>query len=126
MGSVRIQTGIRPGDVVVSRCGRDAGRQMLVLAGTNSEGCVVLADGRVRRVEKPKRKKAKHVTLMNGLERGDTAYSAVPEAALASLSKAAEKLRVGETVSNSEVRRALSAYAEVYGSEVRRDADVEG
>lgn len=122
---------IRPGDVVESRCGRDAGRRMLVLAvwdespAPDSKGCLVLelADGRVRRVEKPKRKKARHVRLL-AEPRSDGPENS--ETILQCLRKAAEKLRDGGTVTNSEVRRALNAYAEAYGFDARRDADVKG
>jgi hypothetical protein len=137
-------SGVCRGDVVESRRGRDAGRRMLVLAvrdeplapGRKSTVYLELADGRVRRVEKPKRKKAKHVLLLmsapvrdDGPESPEAALAGeadlAAETALACLSKTAEKLRGGETVTNSEVRRALNAYADVYGSDVRRDANVE-
>ena len=53
--SVEIQTG----DLVVSRAGRDKGRPFVVL---RSEGeFVFLADGDLRRLDKPKKKKRMHV-----------------------------------------------------------------
>ena len=49
------------GRVAVSRAGRDKGRAFLV---TGAEGeFLLLADGRVRKLEKPKRKKRMHVFL---------------------------------------------------------------
>ncbi|MCL2811463.1 MAG: KOW domain-containing RNA-binding protein [Clostridia bacterium] len=52
---------IEPGRVVVSRAGRDAKRAMVVLALDGEEHALV-ADGRLRMVAKPKRKKFKHLT----------------------------------------------------------------
>lgn len=51
------------GSLVYSRAGRDKGTLFLVL---RAEGeYVYLADGDTRRVEKPKRKKLKHVNKTN-------------------------------------------------------------
>ena len=51
---------IEPGRVVMSRAGRDAGRGLLVLAMADAEHALV-ADGRLRTVVKPKRKKLRHL-----------------------------------------------------------------
>lgn len=48
------------GSVVLSLCGRDKGR-MLVVVGIIDDSYVYVADGRLRRVESPKRKKIKHI-----------------------------------------------------------------
>ena len=48
------------GDLVVSRAGRDKGRPFVVLR--MEEGFVYLADGDLRRLDKPKKKKRMHVT----------------------------------------------------------------
>ncbi|MDR2421414.1 MAG: hypothetical protein LBD49_04870 [Oscillospiraceae bacterium] len=80
-------------DIVVSLKGRDAGGEFLVTA---EEGeYLYLADGRRRRIENPKKKKRKHVRRAGGSE-----------------SRAGEKLRGGETVTNAELRRALSERAD--------------
>ena len=47
------------GDLVVSRAGRDKGRPFVVLRA--EEGFVYLADGDLRRLDKPKKKKRMHV-----------------------------------------------------------------
>ena len=47
------------GDLVVSRAGRDKGRPFVVLRA--EEGFVYLADGDLRRLAKPKKKKRMHV-----------------------------------------------------------------
>ncbi|MCL1835161.1 MAG: KOW domain-containing RNA-binding protein [Oscillospiraceae bacterium] len=78
-------------DIVIPLNGRDAGARFLVIG--SEEEYSLLADGKGRRVEKPKRKKNKHVVLE------DKAVDWI-----------AERLRSGDKVSNSEVRRALAEY----------------
>lgn len=54
-----MQDSFCPGRVVVSRRGRDAGQYLLVLY---TEGdFAFVADGRIRRLEKPKKKRKKHL-----------------------------------------------------------------
>ena len=76
-------------DVVRSAAGRDRGDLFFVLEIHGA--FLLLADGRRRRVERPKRKKRKHV-----------------EAAGAPHTRTAEKIRCGEAVPNSELRRTLA------------------
>ena len=76
-------------DVVRSAAGRDKGELFFVLETQGD--FLLLADGRRRRVERPKRKKRKHV-----------------EAAGAPHNRTAEKIRCGEAVPNSELRRTLA------------------
>lgn len=79
--------------IVRSLAGRDKNRVFLVL---DTDGdYLLLADGRLRRVETPKRKKRKHVRFLSVLE-----------------TPLKEKLDSGEKVFNSEIRKALSAFAE--------------
>ena len=47
------------GALVTSVCGRDNGTVLAVIGSTSE--CVILADGRKRRLDKPKSKKVKHV-----------------------------------------------------------------
>ena len=54
------------GTVVRSIAGRDAGYLLCVVG--EAEGLLLLCDGRERPLERPKRKKAKHVMLVGGLE----------------------------------------------------------
>ncbi|MCL2152706.1 MAG: KOW domain-containing RNA-binding protein [Oscillospiraceae bacterium] len=79
-------------DVVVSLNGRDEGKRFLVI-GKQDEYSLI-ADGKGRRVENPKRKKNKHL-LLEDKEGGP----------------AAQKLMSGEKVANSEIRRVLAGYA---------------
>jgi ribosomal protein L14E/L6E/L27E len=83
--------GIEIGDVVLNLNGRDKGHSFFVTARDGEY--ITLADGRCRRIEKPKRKKARHVRKM-----------------ARSLSRAADKLRNSEKVTNAELRRALGEY----------------
>jgi len=76
-------------DVVVPLNGRDAGKRFIVI-GMQDDEYSFLADGKCRRVEKPKRKKNKHVRREDGI-----------------CGPIAEKLLKGEKVTNSEIRRVL-------------------
>ena len=80
---------IEKADVVIPLNGRDAGKQFLVVGVEDDYS--LLADGKCRRVEKPKRKKNKHVKAFH--------KASGPIAA---------KLIEGERVTNSEIRRVLS------------------
>ena len=76
---------------VTSLNGRDEGKRFLVI-GTQDEYSLI-ADGKGRKAEKPKRKKNKHLKLE---DRAD--------------GQIAEKLITGEKVTNNEIRRALAGY----------------
>ena len=83
---------IAKSNIVRSVAGRDAGSLFFVLA---TEGdFLLLADGRRRRVESPKRKRRKHVALVGE-----------------SHSLVAEKIRSSEKITNSELRKAIAAYS---------------
>ena len=77
-------------DVVRSCAGRDSGQLFFVVE--LDESYVYLADGKSRKLEKPKRKKRKHV-----------------QAAFQTESRIAEKIRNGEKVLNSELRKELAS-----------------
>ena len=78
-------------DIVKSIAGRDKGKFFFVM---DTEGeYLLLADGKIRRLESPKRKKRRHV---------------VPAAR--SDCRTADKIRSGEKVTNSELRRALAQF----------------
>ena len=76
-------------DVVVSTAGRDAGKLFYVLEA--DETWLTLVNGKDRSIEKPKRKKRKHT---NKVLRSET--------------RVAAKLRNGDKVLNSELRRDLA------------------
>ncbi|HKV44582.1 MAG TPA: KOW domain-containing RNA-binding protein [bacterium] len=81
------------GRLATSRSGRDAGAVYLVV-GAAGPGLVLVADGRTRSVSRPKRKNTKHLDL------GGSAPAAL-----------ASKLATGETVTDEEIRAALSGRA---------------
>ena len=85
-------------DVVVSLAGRDKGQLFFVL--DTDDLFVYIADGKGRRLEQPKRKKRKHVRK---LPQTDT--------------RVAEKIRNGDKVLNSELRRELAAYGQKCNSQ---------
>ena len=76
-------------DVVVSTAGRDAGKLFYVI--DTDDTYLTLVNGKDRSLEKPKRKKRKHA---NKVLRSET--------------RVAEKLRAGDKVLNSELRRDLA------------------
>lgn len=92
---------IRKSDIVVPHAGRDKGRLMFVL-NVHDDGNLSLADGKLRKCEKPKIKKAKHVTLY---QRGDGRIS--------------QKIVLGEKLSNSEIRKELAYLASAQTSKGR-------
>ena len=78
------------GSVVRSRAGRDSGRDFLVI-GILDEEYVLLADGDLRKAEKPKKKKIKHLAAT-----GRT------------IMQAEETARNGGTFNNAQIRSWLS------------------
>ena len=76
-------------DVVVSTAGRDRGSLFYVIG--MEEEYLLLSDGRGRTLENPKRKKRKHT-----------------KSVLRSETRVAAKLRCGDKVLNSELRRDLA------------------
>ena len=82
---------INESDIVKSLNGRDEGKIFFAL-GIEDE-YVLLADGKGRKIEKPKRKKLKHVQFV---AKSDCRVS--------------EKIRNNEKISNSDLRRALAQY----------------
>ena len=81
---------IAKSDLVLATAGREKGKLFFVLA---TEGdFLLLADGKQRRLENPKRKRRKHVALVGE-----------------SHSLVAEKIRSSEKITNSELRKAIAA-----------------
>ena len=50
---------MKRGQVVISKCGRDKGLALVVV--DTADNYVYLADGRLRRLSKPKKKKVRHL-----------------------------------------------------------------
>lgn len=89
---------ISKSDVIISIAGHDAGKLFYVI-DTDGE-YVLLANGKERKLENPKRKKLKHV---RGVPRTET--------------RVAEKLRSGDKVLNSELRRDLATFGQQFMSQ---------
>ena len=79
--------------LIVSKAGRDKGQLFYVI--DTDEQYVYLVDGKSRKLEKPKRKKRKHVQQVPRTE-----------------SRIAEKIRNGEKVLNSELRKELASFGQ--------------
>jgi len=79
-------------DIVISLNGRDAGKRFIVI-GTDGEYSLI-ADGKGRRYEKPKRKKNKHLKFEDKAD-----------------NQVAEKLLGDGKITNNEIRRFLALYA---------------
>lgn len=85
-------------DIVISTAGRDQGKLFYVIG---TEGVYVLiADGKERKLEHPKRKKLKHVRKVARIT-----------------SRVADKLANGDKVLNSELRRDLAAFRQSHRSQ---------
>jgi len=85
-------------DVVVSTAGRDRGEWFYVI--DEDENFLYLVDGKGRSLDKPKRKKRKHVQKV-----------------LRSETRVAAKIRSGDKVLNGELRRDLAFLARDDASE---------
>jgi len=77
------------GQIVKSKAGRDKDRIFLVIAHVDHQ-YVLVADGDLRKVEAPKRKKIKHLVRLNQIS-----------------DEIREKILTDKKVSNAMVRRAL-------------------
>ena len=84
---------IAQSNIIRSDAGRDKGKLFVVLAVEG--GYLLLADGKSRRVEAPKRKKRRHVLFVAAEE-----------------TRVSEKIKNNEKITNSELRRTLAAYRE--------------
>ncbi len=82
---------IHPADLVCSIAGRDKDKCFMILSVVD-ERYVLLCDGKMRPLDKPKKKKVKHIKLLD--------YS---------LDRIKEKLAEGKKINNADVRRALKA-----------------
>ena len=84
---------IAKSNIVRSDAGRDKGKLFAVLAVEGE--FLLLADGKSRKVENPKRKKRRHVLFVSAEE-----------------TRLADKLKRGEKITNSELRRTLAIFRE--------------
>lgn len=85
---------IKPGQVVYSKVGRDKGRYF-VITGIIDESYVYIADGDLRRIEKPKKKKLKHIVLTGEV-----------------LEPIYEKISSKRKISNADIKECLSGFSD--------------
>lgn len=87
---------IAKSNIIRSDAGRDKGKLFVVLAVEGEY--LLLADGKSRKVESPKRKKRRHVLFVAADE-----------------NRLSDKIKSGEKITNSELRKTLAGYrTEVY------------
>lgn len=79
------------GQIVVSAAGRDKGDKFVVLCIIDSQ-YVYISDGRTRKLEKPKKKKLKHLKKLKFVAEDIK-----------------DKLESGDKLSNSEIRKLLKS-----------------
>ena len=85
---------IAQSNIIRSDAGRDKGKLFIVLAVEGEY--LLLADGKSRKVEAPKRKKRRHVLFVASEE-----------------TRLSEKIKGEEKITNSELRRTLAYYREM-------------
>ena len=89
---------ISKSDIVLSLAGRDKGKLFYVM--DTEDNFVILADGKGRKLENPKRKKLKHVRRVSRTE-----------------TRVAVKIQNGDKVLNSELRRDLATFGQQFNSQ---------
>ena len=89
---------ISKSDIILSLAGRDKGKLFYVIE--TEENYVLIADGKGRKLENPKRKKLKHVRRVSRTE-----------------TRVALKIRNGDKVLNSELRRDLATFGQQFNSQ---------
>ena len=89
---------ISKSDIIESLAGRDKGKFFYVI--DTEENFVLIADGKGRKLENPKRKKLKHVRRVSRTE-----------------TRVAVKIQNGDKVLNSELRRDLATFGQQFNSQ---------
>ena len=89
---------ISKSDIIESLAGRDKGKFFYVI--DTEENFVLIADGKGRKLENPKRKKLKHVRRVSRTE-----------------TRVAAKILNGDKVLNSELRRDLATFGQQFNSQ---------
>lgn len=90
---------ITVGEIVRSKAGRDAGRYFVIKEIING-GYVLIVDGDLRKLERPKKKKLKHLEAT-----GDLLQELIP-----GLNSASKSL-----LTNADIRKALKNYLDTRG-----------
>ena len=79
--------------LAISRAGHDCGQTYMIIAFDNEYA--YLADGKIKFLEKPKKKRWKHIQIIKKV----------------SDQELAERLKTGQNVTNVEVKHAIRQYA---------------
>ncbi|MGE5473542.1 MAG: RNA-binding protein [Ignavibacteriales bacterium] len=82
------------GQIVLSKCGRDKKKYFFVVLVDKSKEYVFIADGDLRKIEKPKKKKLKHLVPLYMDE------------------TVKEKLQIGSKITNAELKKHIKIYLE--------------
>lgn len=82
---------LTPGQIVKSKMGRDSGRYFVVLAVDGKYAFI--ADGDLRKIDKPKKKNIKHLLKLNEC-----------------VEVVRDKILTGQKISNADLRKALEKY----------------
>ncbi len=85
---------VYPGRIVYSKAGRDKGKHFIVIEKLDDE-YVNICDGNMRRLDKPKRKKIKHLDITN-----------------AEAKSIIDKINAVKKLTNSDLRNCLSEFIE--------------
>jgi len=84
-----MMTGLKRGDVVCSKAGHDAGRLLIVWEEADAD-FVTVVDGRTRLIEKPKKKKRRHLKAVSGLHMEIESQTTLTDADIRKFLKACE------------------------------------
>jgi len=86
---------ICPGDVVISKAGRDKNRYFIIIEKAD-ENYVYIVDGDMRRIEKPKKKKIKHLQVVKNFPSPSTELEVIRE-----------KIHTSQRITDAEIRKCL-------------------
>lgn len=86
------------GQIVYSKMGRDKGKYFVIVQIIDDE-YVYIADGNVRRMDRPKKKKIKHLVLTSEI-----------------IHPIAEKIKAGRKVNNVEIRNSVADLCEKFAA----------
>ena len=84
--------------IVIAKAGRDKGKLFVVLDVMGDYAYI--ADGKSRKIEKPKKKKIKHLSFFNNNE-----------------TRLGDDLLSGEKITNAKIRKCLQSVVSAYGLE---------
>jgi large subunit ribosomal protein L14e len=87
------------GDVVISKAGRDKSRYFIIIEKAD-ENYVYIVDGDLRRTDKPKKKKVKHLQVVKKFDSSSSELQVIRE-----------KIKNFQKVTNAEIRKCLQNLA---------------